>query len=93
MKMIRRRDAVKGMVATGLGAALGSSMLPGLSQAASNPGGGPNRVIFFLQNHGFDPRTCIPEGMTSSGSLAKATLPEPIEALQPYPAPRDNVDN
>ena len=37
-----------------------------------------------MQNQGFDPATCVPKGMTSSGSLAKATLPEPIEALEPY---------
>jgi hypothetical protein len=41
-------------------------------------------VIFFLQNQGFDPRTCIPAGMKNSGSLAKAKLPEPIEALEPF---------
>ena len=37
-----------------------------------------------MQNQGFDPKTCIPEGMKVSGSLAKAKLPEPIEALEPY---------
>ena len=44
----------------------------------------PKRIIFFMQNQGFDPATCVPEGMTSSGSLAKAKLPEPIEALEPF---------
>ena len=28
--------------------------------------------------------TCIPSGMKNSGSLARAKLPEPIEALEPY---------
>ena len=42
------------------------------------------RVIFFLQNQGFEPATCIPAGMKNSGSLAKAKLPEPIEALEPF---------
>ena len=42
------------MVATA-GAALGSPLLPGITQAASKvSGGGPKRVIFFLQNQGFD---------------------------------------
>jgi hypothetical protein len=59
-------------------------MFPGLAQAASSYAGGPKRVIFFLQNQGFDPATCIPDGMRHSGSLAKAKLPEPIEALEPY---------
>lgn len=70
-------------MATGVGAALGSSMFPDLSRAASSSGG-PKRVIFFMQNQGFDPGTCIPAGMKNSGSLAKAVLPEPIAALEPF---------
>ena len=64
-------------------AAVAAPLFPGLAQAASNKGK-PKRVIFFMQNHGFDPRTAIPSGMTSSGSLAKAKLPESIEPLEPY---------
>jgi len=71
-------------MATGVGAALGSSMFPDLSRAASASSGGPKRVIFFMQNQGFDPGTCIPAGMKNSGSLAKAVLPEPIAALEPF---------
>ncbi len=37
-----------------------------------------------MQNHGFDPGTAIPGGMTSSGSLVKAKLPESIKPLEPY---------
>ena len=37
-----------------------------------------------MQNHGFDPQTCVPHGMKHSGSLVNATLPEPISALEPY---------
>jgi hypothetical protein len=81
--MITRRKSLQ-TLASGLGAALGSSMLPGIGQAASPVSGGPKRVIFFLQNQGFDPRTCIPAGMKNSGSLAMAKLPEPIEALEPF---------
>ncbi|MEM6689862.1 MAG: DUF1552 domain-containing protein [Planctomycetota bacterium] len=44
----------------------------------------PKRVVFFMQNQGFDPKTCIPRGIHHSGSLAKAKLPEPIDALEPY---------
>ena len=81
------------MIATGLGAAFGASMFPELGQAASASAtasavratsGGPKRVIFFLQNQGFDPATCIPAGMKNSGSLANAKLPEPISALEPF---------
>ncbi len=31
-----------------------------------------------------DPATCIPAGMKTGGSLAKAVLPEPIKALEPF---------
>ena len=86
--MINRRNMLQGMAA-GVGATLASNLIPGLTKtAAAKSGtastGTPKRIIFFMQNQGFDPKTCVPEGMTSSGSLAKAKLPEPIEALEPY---------
>ena len=81
--MITRRRSLQTIV-SGLGSALGSAMFPELAQAASAFSGGPRRVIFFLQNQGFDPKTCIPVGMNNSGSLAKAKLPEPIQALEPF---------
>ena len=76
-------------MAAGAGAALGSAAFPGFTQAATASvsravSGGPKRIIFFLQNQGFDPATCIPAGMKNSGSLASVKLPEPIEALEPY---------
>ena len=77
--MLDRRSLLKGMAA----AAVGAPMFPGFAQSGEGKGS-PKRVIFFLQNQGFDPKTCIPAGMKNSGSLAKATLPEPIEALEPY---------
>ncbi|MCA9177275.1 MAG: DUF1552 domain-containing protein [Planctomycetales bacterium] len=80
--MLDRRRMLQGVTA---GAALGASMVPDRLLAA--PGSSdttPKRIIFFLQNQGFDPETCIPAGMNASGSLAKAKLPEPINALEPY---------
>ncbi len=71
-------------MAVGVGAAFGASLLPRQASAASSQSGSPKRIVFFMQNQGFDPATCIPTGMTSSGSLAKAKLPEPIEALEPF---------
>ena len=59
-------------------------MFPEISRAAVRLSGGPKRIIFFLQNQGFDPATCIPSGMVNSGSLAGAKLPEPIAALEPF---------
>jgi len=81
--MLNRRTMLKS-VAAGTGATLGLSLLPE-SLLAAPAGNTPlKRVVFFMQNQGFDPATCIPEGMTSSGSLAKVRLPEPIEALEPF---------
>ena len=81
--MLNRREMLHGM-AVGSGAALGLSLLPERLKASPAGIGAPKRIVFFLQNQGFDPATCIPAGMTRSGSLAKAKLPEPIEALEPY---------
>ncbi len=84
--MFTRRQTLQG-IAAGLGAGLGSSLFPGLCQAVEPKGlvgGGPKRVIFFMQNQGFDPKTCIPSGMKNSGSLAGVKLPEPIKALEPF---------
>lgn len=82
--MLNRRNMLQGMAA---GAALGSTSLPGsLLASPSVPATSaiPKRIVFFLQNQGFDPKTCIPEGMSRSGSLAKVKLPEPIQPLEPF---------
>ena len=81
--MLNRRIILK-TVAVGAGATLGSSLFPETLRAAPLGNSPLKRVVFFLQNQGFEPATCIPEGRTSSGSLAKVRLPEPIEALEPY---------
>jgi hypothetical protein len=85
MNTIDRRSALR-RLAAGAGAALGSAAFPEFAQAAASKAsaGGPKRIIFFLQNQGFDPATCIPAGMKNSGSLAGAKLPEPIAALEPF---------
>ena len=79
--MLNRRKTLQGMAA---GAALGLPLASDRLWAAPAPQKTGKRIIFFMQNQGFDPQTCIPSGMSSSGSLAGATLPEPIEALEPY---------
>ena len=85
--MITRREMLHG-VATGAGALLGAGLFPGLAQASDKPiiqtAGSPKRVIFFLQNHGFDPLTCIPEGLKESCALDGVTLEKPMQALEPY---------
>jgi len=91
--MITRRTLLRGMIGTGLGAGLGGGLLSthafaegvnALPNAVSPSSSTPKRVIFFLQNQGFDPLTCIPKGMRHSGSLAGHKLPEPVSALEPY---------
>ncbi len=84
--MMTRRKTLQSLAA-GFGASLGSTVLPSFgngNKLISSPSGGPKRVIFFMQNQGFEPGTCIPDGMRHSGSLAKAKLPEPISALEPF---------
>ncbi len=71
-------------IAASTGAALGASLGPERLLAAPATNVTPKRIVFFLQNQGFDPKTCIPAGMKHSGSLANAKLPEPISALEPY---------
>jgi hypothetical protein len=76
-------------MAAGVGAALGGASLPPAKlHAAAAETAKPRRIIFFLQNQGFDPATCVPEGLKSSASLSGVTLPEPIRALEPF---RDKI--
>lgn len=71
-------------MAAGAGSALGFSLLPEQLLAMPKLKETPKRIVFFMQNQGFDPATCIPEGMKRSSSLAKVKLPEPISPLEPY---------
>ena len=83
--MLSRRNYFKALAA-GLGEQAIASVLPSSVSTSSSPSisGGPKRVVFFLQNQGFDPKTCIPSGMVNSGSLANKKLPLPIQALDPF---------
>jgi len=82
--MITRRKALQ-RIATGIGAGIGSSsIVPGLAgAAAADTRGAPKRIIFFLQNQGFDPKTAIPPGLKENVSLDGVTLPDPISPLEP----------
>jgi hypothetical protein len=71
-------------MAAGAGAAFGSSLFANTARAAASSGSAPRRIIFFLQNQGFDPATCVPKGLEEGMSLAGVTLPEPISALEPF---------
>ncbi|MGB4738656.1 MAG: twin-arginine translocation signal domain-containing protein, partial [Fuerstiella sp.] len=74
--MINRRNVLKG-AAAGIGVALGSTIAPNMLQAAPAYRSAPKRVIFFLQNQGFDPATCVPKGLKETCELDGVTLPEP----------------
>ncbi len=84
--MINRRKALQKM-ATGLGAAgFGSTLsgVPGFASTAAQTTtatGKARRIIFFLQNQGFEPATAIPKGLKESVSLSGIELPEPIRPL------------
>ncbi|HBJ34158.1 MAG TPA: hypothetical protein DDZ51_05220 [Planctomycetaceae bacterium] len=86
--MLNRRTLLQSVV-TATGAAVSLPLGPIRAMASpvspiKTTNGGPKRIVFFLQNQGFDPKTCIPKSMHGSGSLAKARLPEPISPLEPY---------
>ncbi|QDT03679.1 hypothetical protein K227x_20630 [Rubripirellula lacrimiformis] len=81
--MFSRRRMLQGIAAS-TGAAFGVPIAAERAVASPAADGAAKRIIFFMQNQGFDPKTCIPEGMKNSGSLAKVKLPEPISALEPY---------
>lgn len=81
--MLNRRNLLQG-AAVGAGAAFCSTLPLGIAKAAAAQKSSPQRIIFFLQNQGFDPATCVPAGLKQSASLADVTLPEPISALEPH---------
>ena len=80
--MISRRKMIQGMAAAG---ALGFG-LPSSNAFANGPKAGikTKRVIFFLQNNGFDPNTCLPEDVKESCSLSEFKLQEHMSPLEPY---------
>lgn len=81
--MLNRRKMLQRM-ATGAGAAFGLPLVSEGLLASPVSNTTPKRIVFFLQNQGFDPATCVPRGMMNGQSLAKAKLPEPISPLEPY---------
>lgn len=81
--MLNRRNVLTGMAAgvgAALGASLGSKNIHAAAAAMRTP---PRRIIFFLQNQGFHPDTCVASGLEESVSLDGVTLPEPISGLEP----------
>lgn len=81
--MLNRRTMLQA-VAAGAGSALGLPLTAQRLAASTPENTTPKRIIFFMQNQGFDPATCVPKGKHNSGSLENIELPEPISPLEPY---------
>ena len=62
--------------------AVTAPLFPGLTQATPSKKK-LKRVIFFLQNQGFDPYTAIPKDLKEAASLDSFDFEEPIKALEP----------
>ena len=85
--MINRRDMTKGLAA--ITGSIGMAGLSNTINAANQdiPQGTSKttkRVIFFMQNQGFEPETCIPETIKENCPLSSIKLAEPMAALEPY---------
>ena len=81
--MLHRRHLLQGL-ALGVGAASQPWLSTNIARAASAQPAPLRRIVFFLQNQGFDPATCIPAGLDHDAPLAGITLPEPMQPLEPY---------
>lgn len=63
---------------------LGAALLPHSALAKNVTNTKTKRVIFFLQNQGFDPKTCLENLPKQSCSLNSLKLAKPMHALEPY---------
>ena len=79
---MKRRDFNTLVSAMGLGMFTGS--LPGISKNQKPLNSSVKRVVFFLQNHGFEPLTCLEKSLTINSSLDSLKLAPHMEALEPY---------
>ena len=77
---LNRRSMLQGLTA-GFGAALTGGLMPHQVFGTSGQPSSMKRIIFFLQNQGFEPGTCIPSGMNNSGSLANENYLNPLKPL------------
>ena len=81
--MLNRRNLFSCMAA-GAGAAISTTLgSKQIEAAAASRRGAVRRVIFFLQNQGFHPDTCVTKGLKESVDLDGVELPEPIKDLEP----------
>lgn len=69
-------------MAAGIGTAAAAPIVPGFAKSTTQAGK-PKRIIFFLQNQGFDPYTAIPKGLKEDAALDSFKFEEPIKDLEP----------
>ena len=68
---ITRRSVLKGITLGTGGACFAPGLLPSnlFAEAGGSADRPPRRIVFFLQNHGFDPRHATPEDIDISSTL------------------------
>ena len=82
---MKRKNVIQGLAAGLSTPLIGSSMVQAAAKTAvSSNANAPKRVIFFLQNQGFETGTSVPKGVSETTDLSEVTLPEPIQDLEPY---------
>ncbi|MCH2061244.1 MAG: DUF1552 domain-containing protein [Verrucomicrobiales bacterium] len=80
--MITTRRKMLRTMAAGIGTAAAAPIVPGFAKSTAQAGK-PKRIIFFLQNQGFDPYTAIPKGLKEDAALDSFKFEEPIKDLEP----------
>ena len=80
--MISRRKMIQGMAAAGtLGFGLPS---PNVFANGTTQKSKLKRVVFFMQNNGFNPDTCKPKEVKESCKLSEFKFAEHMKPLEPY---------
>lgn len=70
MNSFSRRTALKALAAGSGNLLFSPGIFPVLASGAGDRPHPPRRIVFFLQNHGFDPRHSTPEGIDIQGTGA-----------------------
>ncbi len=81
--MLNRRQILKGAVAS-LGVSLSPHLVSATEGAGSKKSRKLKRVIFFLQNQGFNPETFVSDRRVTNCSLDSVKMEQPVKALEPY---------
>ena len=82
--MINRREMVRRIAAGATTMSFGGAPAFAEALASIRSQTSFRRIVFFLQNHGFNPLTCVPKDVQESCSLDSFKLEEPMRILEPY---------